>query len=161
MKKNLLIYVYVIGLILGTVLINTQFDMTAFISGVPMAWSLPVYGMLVLKRGLGLILCYWFIYILPEKIRMPALACLAGCIIGVTVSIRAYSGYFFGCLLYGMIVCVMVMVYMGLIRWILVDGSEKCGIREPQGRKNLVKRLVIITIVLINCIFELKILKFF
>lgn len=34
-----------------------------------------------------------------------------------------------------MIVCVMVMVYMGLIRWILVDGSEKCGIREPQGRK--------------------------
>ena len=94
MKKNLLIYVYVIGLILGTVLINTQFDMTAFISGEPMAWSLPVYGMLVLKRGLGLILCYWFIYILPEKIRMPALACLAGCIIGVTVSIRAYSGYF-------------------------------------------------------------------
>ena len=60
-----------------------------------------------------------------------------------------------------MIVCVMVMVYMGLIRWILVDGSEKCGIRELQGRKNLVKRLVIITIVLINCIFELKILKFF
>lgn len=37
MKKNLLIYVYVIGLILGTVLINTQFDMTAFISGEPMA----------------------------------------------------------------------------------------------------------------------------
>lgn len=103
----------------------------------------------------------WFIYILPEKIRMPALACLAGCIIGVTVSIRVYSGYFFCCLLYGMIVCVMVMVYMGLIRWILADGSEKCGIREPQGRKYLVKRLVIITIVLINCIFELKILKFF
>ena len=49
----------------------------------------------------------------------------------------------------------------GIDSLILVDGSEKCGIREPQGRKNLVKRLVIITIVLINCIFELKILKFF
>ena len=53
------------------------------------------------------------------------------------------------------------MIYIRFANKQILLESEKCGIREPQGRKNLVKRLVIITIVLINCIFELKILKFF
>lgn len=161
MKNNLLVSVYIVGLILGTILINTQFDMATLASCRPVGWSLSTYCLLVLKRGLGLVLCYWFIYILPEKLRVPALACLGGGIIGVTISIQSYTGHFFGCLVYSVIVCIMVMAYMGVIRWILTDGSEKCGVGEVIGRKNLLKRLSLVTIVLINCAVELKILKFF
>lgn len=82
MKKYLMFLLYCTGLVLGTVILNTQFNITALPYCSNLDWNFVNYIQLLVKRVLELILIFIFLRILPVHIRTAAMFLISGCILG-------------------------------------------------------------------------------
>lgn len=161
LKKYLMFLLYCTGLVLGTVILNTQFNITALPYCSNLDWNFVNYIQLLVKRALELILIFIFLRILPVHIRTAAMFLISGCILGGLVSIRACSGSMLEALFYGIFVFGLVCAYMAALKIMLADNSGTGKMNAAKLHNSLAGKLLIITIVLINCALELKFLKFF
>lgn len=161
MKRNILIVLFYVGIILGTVIINTKFEPEELAYCTSKQLTYTDFFRLLIVRSAEIGIVILILKALSRQTVDYILVTLCGIIAGSISSIRAFSGTFAVSLLYTITVLIILMLYAFVVKIIL---PEKCD-----DKKNVFVKLhnsfagksVIITIMLINVLTELKILKFF
>lgn len=161
LKKYFLILIFYGDVILGTIFVNTQFDMAKLSYCYEKKLNYINVTSALLVHCIVLIAIYFIIKCISDKASDYFIAFLSGLIIGSMASIRSYSGEIQEAFLYTVIVSIIVTLYAALIKIMISGKGSSVTNAFTKLHNSIAGKPIVITILLINIFIELKILKFF
>ena len=160
MKRKFIWAMFWIGLILGTLLVNTQLNVQEILGRTGIQTGKQELIALIVE----LVAVVALLKLVPDKASDGALMGISGLITGMMVSLYAMNGTMFRAFAFYMIALVIVGLYAVVVKIICGttgEGMSQIACMVARLHNSFLGTAIIVTILLLNIILEVKILKFF
>lgn len=164
MKRKFIWAMFWIGLILGTLLVNTQLNVQEILGRTGIQTGKQELIALICKRIVELVAVVALLKLVPDKASDGALMGISGLITGMMVSLYAMNGTMFRAFAFYMIALIIVGLYAVVVKIICgatEEGMSQIACMVARLHNSFLGTAIIVTILLLNIILEVKILKFF
>lgn len=164
MKRKFIWAMFWIGLILGTLLVNTQLNVQEILDQTGIQTGKQELIALICKRIVELVAVVALLKLVPDKASDGALMGISGLITGMMVSLYAMNGTMLCAFAFYMIVLIIVELYAIVVKIICGttgEGMSQIAAMVVRLHNSFLGTAIIVTILLLNIILEVKILKFF
>ena len=159
MKRKFIWAMFWIGLILGTLLVNTQLNVQEILDQTGIQTGKQELIALICKRIVELVAVVALLKLVPDKASDGALMGISG-----LVSLYAMNGTMLCAFAFYMIVLIIVGLYAIVVKIICGttgEGMSQIAAMVVRLHNSFWGTAIIVTILLLNIILEVKILKFF
>ncbi len=161
MKKYILFVLFYVGILIGTIMINTEFEvgeLSCYISG-QLTYTNFLYHLII--RCTEIVIAVFVLKTISNRLTDYLIVTISGILEGSLLSVRAFSGGIIESFFYMVVLMLIIGLYMIVIKIFLPGKCDDINNTFVKLHNSLSGKLFIITIMLINMCMELKILKFF